>query len=407
MPIYGLRDSDSNEILIRRAGMGQATDAIVTGFTKAPLLLEQSIAPLRLLQDEGILRNIHYVTWDSEELDSYVAPAKNLSGVTVTRVPLPIAHGTPPQKSMVYQIQNLKKALSLISEDDALVLKLRPDFVAEVDFLRDKLVDFESNCAIDTSAPFGIKMPNPTFQNKIWIPWSDSNQPFFCEDAAFLGRKSDLLKLVTVLTPADMELCAVPSCGHFLHIVRFAKPFLSAYPLFANYLRNFRHITSDMDYRMKILPHILNDAFFWFLVVSHAWILHSEFHIDCGEPGDLLFYPNTRNLNADWSRPATWQLGTPYDRLAAWRQSTKPGSFMPSLSRPFGRLVDDDWQRLLMGGVATDMPRATLVGLLEHISQCKDGRLREMEQTFYKKLETLYHAHGSADRPSEIALSAH
>ena len=49
-------------------------DALVTGFTKSPELLDRSLAPLRRLKQENIIREIHCVTWDGAELDPYVAP---------------------------------------------------------------------------------------------------------------------------------------------------------------------------------------------------------------------------------------------------------------------------------------------------------------------------------------------
>ena len=42
-------------------------DALITGFVPSPLLLKQSLAPIRTLRREGLIRHIHYVTWDSAE----------------------------------------------------------------------------------------------------------------------------------------------------------------------------------------------------------------------------------------------------------------------------------------------------------------------------------------------------
>jgi hypothetical protein len=84
-----------------------------------------------------------------------------MSEVTVTRVPQPVAHGTPYQKTIVYQIHNLAAALPLIAEDDTIVLKWRPDFAANVDFLRDKIESFDLDCEIESDpAPFGVQMPS-------------------------------------------------------------------------------------------------------------------------------------------------------------------------------------------------------------------------------------------------------
>ena len=123
--------------------MSRAADAIVLGFSKAPLLIERSLAPLRRLKQEGVLRHLHYVTWDSADIDPHVAPIQAMPEVTMTRVPQPVAEGTPYQKTIVFQIHNLEAALALIPEDDTIVLKSRLDFVADVEFLRDKIENFD------------------------------------------------------------------------------------------------------------------------------------------------------------------------------------------------------------------------------------------------------------------------
>ncbi len=122
------------------------TDALVTGFCKSPLVTEKSFAPLRRLRQEGHLRAIHYVTWDNPEIDACVAPVTAMDDVTVTRVPQPDARGTPGERGVVYQVENLRAGLALLPPD-GLVLKLRPDFVASARLLRDKIVRFEQFCA--------------------------------------------------------------------------------------------------------------------------------------------------------------------------------------------------------------------------------------------------------------------
>jgi hypothetical protein len=43
--------------------MQRPVDALVTGFTKSPELLARSLDSLRRLKQEGIIRDIHCVTW--------------------------------------------------------------------------------------------------------------------------------------------------------------------------------------------------------------------------------------------------------------------------------------------------------------------------------------------------------
>src|ERR1700733_1231826 len=132
------------------------TDAIVTGFTKNAELYRRAFAPLQELKQRGVLRSIRYVTWDSAEIDGFIAP---LDGVDIARVPQPQVSGNGSRRGFVYQTRNLDAALALV-KDDALVVKLRPDFVFRTDFLEGKLRGFERLCAVAPNAKaWGHKLP--------------------------------------------------------------------------------------------------------------------------------------------------------------------------------------------------------------------------------------------------------
>ena len=83
-------------------------------------------------------------------------------------------------------------ALSLIAEPGTVVFKSRPDVVIKPDFLRGKIANFARDCGTVPTSALGVAMPKPVLRNKVWTPWADFNQPFFYEDAAFMGRKDDL-----------------------------------------------------------------------------------------------------------------------------------------------------------------------------------------------------------------------
>jgi hypothetical protein len=382
------------------------TDAIVLGFAKSPLLIEQSFAPLRQLRREGLLRTIHYVTWDSPTIDPFVAPVLAMGDVAVTRVPQPAVQGTATQKTLAYQTHNLDVALSLVGEDDTLVFKSRPDVVIDTGLLRKKIEGFSDICGSVPISAFGIPMPKPVMHNKVWVPWADSNQPFFYEDALFLGLKRDLGHFVIPLDRSDLDMLAAPMCEHYYHIVRFAKAFLPSWPLFRAYLRNFRHITSNMDYRIEMIGHVLGGPYFLFLLIAHAWILHSQFHVDCGGPGDILFYPNTRNKQADWDDPKTWRQALPYETVKQWQAIENPGLMLANIGRPFGRLMTDRWQQALFTQELADFPRPTLIGLLEHTANCGDGRLRALETDFYRDLEQFHHNYMLSHQPARPAVNS-
>jgi hypothetical protein len=374
-------------------------DALITGFVKSPAVLERSLAPIRILRREGLIRHIHCVTWDSPELDSFLRPLAAMDDVALTRVPQPEIQGNGDQRGVAYQVRNLEAGLALLPDEDALVLKSRPDFIADPALLRDKIVNFDTLCApVSTTAPNGVAMPEPVLASKIWIPWADSNQPFFFEDAAFLGRLRDVRKLVTPLDSADHAMLGRGNCGSYAHAVRYAKIFLQRWPIFAGYLRHYDCFVNDLYYRMKMVPMMLDDGFFWHLLIAHAWILYSQFHVDCGEPGALTFYANNVNKNADWSQPQTLKTANPYDDLVNWRRDTRPGEATHSVRRAYGRLVDDAWQTALFTKPMPDFPAEMLSALMANTAACRDGRLTGIERDFYLGLDKFYRGYWGRPR---------
>ncbi|HEY5238417.1 MAG TPA: hypothetical protein VIJ62_08570 [Rhizomicrobium sp.] len=313
-----------------------------------------------------------------------------MADASLARIPQPNVSGTPNQRGIAYQIETFRAGLESLSEDADLVLKSRPDFIFDPDFLRKKIESFHTWSKVPVPLAFGIKMPKAALQNKIWIPWADSNQPFYFEDAAFLGSRHDVQKLVTTLSGKDEEILGDEVCGSFVHVVRYARIFLASYPLFSRYLGEYRYFVNDMDYRRKLVPHILNDGFFWHMLIAHAWILQSQFHVDAGNGSELRFYSNRLNPNADWSKLESLKLANPYDNLRVWRATTRPGHAMPSVLRLYGRLADDEWQQAIFSKPLPDFPRGTLINILKNIAAGDDGRLKEIEYDFYQKLAKFY-----------------
>jgi hypothetical protein len=371
--------------------MSRAADAILTGFAKSQALAERSLAPLHLLRQQQTLRRIVCVTWDSPELDGYANWIGAMPDVSLERVAQPSVNGTPNQRGVIYQVENLRAALACIPDDDGLVLKLRPDFVCDAEFMRKKIESFDAWSRVPSRSALGIEMPRHALQSKIWIPWADSNQPFFYEDAAFLGRKCDLHKLLTDLSARDMEVLGDASCGSFAHVVRYSRIFARDYPIFSRFLREYRYFVSDMNYRSKLVKQFIDDGFLWHLIIAHAWILHSQFHVDAGQQGELQFYSNNANKDADWSNLKTLRTANPYDTLDAWRNGTLPTKPTHSVGRTYGRLMDDAWQTALFTRMSLDFPRTTIVRILANVARSSDGRLAGIEDDFYRRLDGFYH----------------
>jgi hypothetical protein len=372
--------------------MQRPADAIVTGFTRNATLCEASLAPLRALKNAGVLRRILCVTWTNPAIDSHLAPLANMPDIELLRVPEPKVSGSSYQRGVLYQVANLEAALARIEGDDTVVLKTRPDFIADAHFLNEKITGFDTLCAPYRPAPGDLPLPALPFQAKIWIPWADANQPFFYEDAAFMGLKADLAQLVTPQIDQKIGVLDVSEniYGPFAHVVRFGSPFRKCMPVFGRYFRDYRFFPNDMDYRGKLVPHMQAYSFFWHLVVAHACVLAASFHIDCGEEDDLVLYPNIFNAGADWSSFSSLKVNPPYDNVEAWRATAKAGELHGGVSRLYGRLVDDRWQHSVLAGDVRDLPRASLEGLMRNVAHYKKGSLREEEDRFYAALASHY-----------------
>ncbi len=149
---------------------------------------------------------------------------------------------------------------------------------------------------------------------------------------------------------------------------------------------------NDLSYRKGLVGLLLSDGFFWHLVVAHAWILHTSFHIDCGASGDLRFYPNTVNIG--WDNFEALKLTSPYDQVAMWRENTQAGNtVMPSLMRVYGRLMDDAWPRSFFTTRITDIPDGMIGRLMRGVTLYDTGCLNELEAAFYEKLRAFHAQH--------------
>lgn len=387
--------------------MARSAVAIVTGFTKNPELLQQSLAPLRELRRRSAIRRILCVTWSTSEIDAHVAPITAMPDVELIRVAQPGAKGTRYQKGVVYQVRNLEAALEHVPEDDVLILKTRPDFVADADFLHNKLRNFDSLCALSGfPAGAGLDLPPSPFQAKVWIPWADANQPFFYEDATFLGLKSDIAQLVTPHVGDKLSALdtATNTHGPFAHVVRYGTLFRSDYPMFGRYLREYKYFTNDMAYRQVLVPALMKESYFWTLVIVHAWILANSFHVDAGRAGQLRFYANNYNESSDWSSLTSLRINPPFNSVEQWRQSTKAGALVPAVARLYGRLMDDSWQHALFSPYGpTDIARDKVLTALKCVSLYRKSVLAQQESSFYRVLSHMYRQHFTRLAAREVA----
>lgn len=379
--------------------------ALVTGFTRNAELCRRSLSPLRELKDEGIIDRILNVTWDSAALDEFVAPIAAMRDVELVRLPQPVVTGGTYRKGCTLQLRNLEAALALVPESDALIFKTRPDFLIDVDFLEAKLANFDKHCAPSSlSHSFGVDMPKSPFEKKIWLPWADSNQPFFYEDGAFMGLKRDVAKLADRRAEKYLSDLDNHTYSWLAHIVRFIVPFLDDYPVFERFLRDFHCYPKVFDFRMDMVKTVQEEPFFWYLLVTHAWILATSFHVDCGTEGQMGLYTNLYNQQTDWSKFQTLLPSPPYNDVATWRAGQCSGGVLPGAGRAFGRLMDDDWQHALFTrSELNDLTPDAIREMLRGMRFYSQGVLTEAEDSFYDVLKMLCQKHNIAGIRSDAA----
>lgn len=322
--------------------------AVVVGFTKSRSLAAMSLRPLLSLKDRGIVSRIVYVVGADPALDGYAAYVADLPGVEAHRSPdFPKAGLGRGGVSLRSQMANLRTGLDLIDDDEALVIKTRPDFVVDEGFLAHKILNFDRLCAPSNLYElYDFGMPEPVFKRKVWVPWADANAPFFVEDAFFMGLKADVAKLA--VGGADTHLYLLndenyDKYNNYMHVWRYAAAFVDAYPVFRRYLDEAPLFRYDVKYRYNQAVYTSDNTFHWMLLIANAWLLATNFHIDLGRHLQMKVYSARSNEKADWSNLDTLAVASPYSNADAWRDLAKPGGFLPFVKSAYARLLDGNW----------------------------------------------------------------
>jgi hypothetical protein len=372
--------------------MARPVVAIVTGFTRDPILVRRSFAPLRSLKRKGLIDRIIYVTWDTGEIDEAVKPVLEVPEMELVRIPQPDVVGVKHEKSFIYQRRNIEAALARVTEPDALVLKTRPDFIFEEAFLASKILAFDFFCAPAVfGSPAGAILPPSPFSSRIWIPWADGSQPFFYEDGVCLGLKADIAKLIVPETEKLIMTYGDEDSHWIVHVLRYLHPFLKDYPILDRYLLEFDSFVMDTAYRNGMVRLTAADPYFWHLVVAHAWILATSFHVDCGQIGQMKFYPGNHYAKQATRILDQIETSSPYNAIYKWADGTQPGGLHPCIIRNYARLVDDNWQKsIFTTPVLRDLTPENLIGVLERVRGYRSGVLAEAEDAFYGRLRQFY-----------------
>src|SRR5262249_35548110 len=163
-----------------------------------------------------------------------------------------------------------------------------------------------------------------------------ANLPFYMEDTAFIGLAGDLAKLADPAAEPLAKRCGDAGTAIAAHALWFAPPFLKDYPIFEDYLERFHLLRMDEDYRKAYLGIALEDPFFWHLIVAHAWIVATSFHVDCGRQGDLRFIQTTTANEHAGRAVADIPDNVLYADVEGWRQVQRPGMMISLLMRLCG-----------------------------------------------------------------------
>jgi len=206
--------------------------------TRNAELLPKAMAPLCELKRRGIIQRVLCVTWDKSEIDSYLARLPPCLRSMWCACPNPGLRERPIKRRRLSSPQSRSRAL-MRSEEDALVLKWRP-IHRRHGFPSRKIVISMRIRPISSFRCSPASTCRPRLSRQDFDSLADANQPFFYEDAGFMGLKCDVAKLVTPRVAEKLSPLATKTNTHgpFAHVVRYASIFCAEYPMFRRYLRD-------------------------------------------------------------------------------------------------------------------------------------------------------------------------
>ncbi len=366
--------------------------ALVTGYNKIEFVNAICFEQLCALRRKGVIDRIIYVTWDSPRLDELLAPIIANPDIEVIRIPEPKLTGAPLENSIVFQIRNLQAALTHVTDDNTLVLKTRPDILfLNESFLENKIVNFDELCARST-LPKRIdpSLPAPVFKRKVWMPWGNATEPLFYNDATFLGLKCDIQKLADSGAERFLTILWDERTDRISHTARFFNLFLSDYPILQRYFDNTHCFISTLDYRERFVTLCRRHPFFWHLVVLNAWLMETNFHIDAGGNGDVVFCANRTNQKQVTSIDDV-AFAPPLTCVEAWRNNIRPGAFLNCFQYAVSYLMDNDWAHALFTSRnLSDAKHGDIVTMLRNAVAYDHSRIGVLEDEFYADANTFY-----------------
>jgi len=196
--------------------------------------VKKHVDDLIILQQEGIIDQIIFSTWDYNLDESYPSSPSNRvvnpaemrdireyllnSGIKILEKKPPLDPGRDNIRCQMLSQQNGME----ICNPDNYIFRGRLDAQISMDFMRKMFTN------PDEYLPATEKI----FKRKVWVPWFDITPPYSISDECFFGTFDDMKALVHF----DEHLFKWDA-----HVARFAYPFVN------DYQRTYDYVYQDLD----------------------------------------------------------------------------------------------------------------------------------------------------------------
>lgn len=246
------------------------------GQIRTPQLFELSLRQVVGLIERGQVAGATIATWPSEiEAHASLFERFQHPGIQVVGVNPP--SGVTVPHSYFHQMTLLYGALRVLPTD-ALVLKIRPDVLFDLD-------------ALPALAQRLMDAPPPSrdpfiFERRVWVPQFEATSPFCVNDLLFLATRHDAMQLCNFdmsfelnnffLDRPDQRLPHVPSSAE---IRRYCYPFFRHFPLLEDY-GDVLHLTyGGQPNRAGVIRYNMFSDVYWQYMALYFWVLQNYFLI--------------------------------------------------------------------------------------------------------------------------------
>jgi len=255
---------------------------LITGQYRAPDLFARTLNELRLLRSRGILQRCVVSTWadDAPRFVAALADAQLEADILANRTP---AFELSVQGHLLHQQRALR--IGLDACPDGIVLRLRADSFISADLVGRVLASIRR----PRPAP-----ATPLFNDWLWVPWIDYEEPFHVADEIILGHREDLRRLTRCDLDRLAEYGALLANVHTLQFGPGDDQFPRIYFDFLAAQRDTGVFLNDQTDAKLPKLHIAasTPSYFSMLGLWHRAMLD---HFQCfSEPGEVDFWPGGR-----------------------------------------------------------------------------------------------------------------